>query len=264
MILWTIQIYPSWYSHLNEEKSNSDAQRIKKAFTTGDYKMSYHKYKDHDYRYEDDHDDDRYDDDHDDVIVVGGVTYTETSDDVYVSASGDTITETNHGYEHDDHDDVIVVGGVTHTETSDDVYVSASGDTITETNHGYERYDTDFIMEAVSASSVSHYDLENDVMRFTTYKDIQVTGSPVDMKDFNAIIDHLVGADTLSFKGQLAADMDGSGAVDIQDAVEVLLHIWSGTQTNEFALVGASDIQSGELVMIGDVDSSLEYIDIIA
>ena len=116
----------------------------------------------------------------------------------------------------------------------------------------------------MSASNVSQYDIEHDVMRFTTDKDIQMTGSSVDMHDFNAIIGHIVGTETLSAKGQIAADVDGNGAIDIQDAVQVLLQIWSGEEPNELALVGASDVNTAELIVIGDVDSSLEYMDIIA
>ena len=63
---------------------------------------------------------------------------------------------------------------------------------------------------------------------------------------------------------QVAADVDGNGTVDINDAAQILLMVWNGTQTNEFALVGASDITTAELVMIGDVNDSADYIDMIA
>jgi hypothetical protein len=221
-----------------------------------DYYESYQRYdrEDHD---EDDHDED----DNDDIMVVGGVTYTEASDDVYVSATGDTIVEADDRYDSHDNDDIMVVGGVTYTETSDDVYVSATGDTIVDAD---DRYDADFVTEALSSADTSNYDLEQDSIRFSTTKEVQVTGSAVDMDDFSAIISHIVGVDTLSTKGQVAADVDGNGSVDINDAVQVLLQIWSGTQANEFALVGASDISTAELVMIGDVNDSVEYLDFIA
>ena len=221
-----------------------------------DYYESYQRFdrEDHD---EDDHDED----DNDDIMVVGGVTYTETSDDVYVSATGDTIVEADDRYDSHDNDEIMVVGGVTYTETSDDVYVSATGDTIVEAD---DRYDADFVTEALSSADTSNYDLEHDSIRFSTTKEVQVTGSAVDMDDFNAIISHIVGVDTLSTKGQVAADVDGNGSVDINDAVQVLLQIWSGTQANEFVLVGASDISTAELVMIGDVNESVEYLDFIA
>ena len=157
-----------------------------------------HKHRnDHDESYErNDHDDDDDHDDHDD----------------------DESHEHEHRKDHDeshernDHDEVIVVGGQTYTETSDDIYVSASDDTITEDHNGHdESYDATFVTEVMSASNVSQYDIEHDVMRFTTDKDIQMTGSSVDMHDFNAIIGHIVGAETLSSKGQIAADVDGNG-----------------------------------------------------
>ena len=269
--------------------------------------------RDDDDRYERDDDDDRYerddDNDHehdyghvdaDDVVTVGGVTYTETSDDVYVSSTGATIIEADDDYGHVDADDVVTVGGVTYTETSDDVYVSSTGATIIEADDDYDhldaddvvtvdgvtytetsddvyvsstgatfieaedRYDTDFVVEALNASNATNYESSSDSIRFTTTKEVQVTGSAVDMEDFSAIISHIVGVNTLSAKGQVAADVDGNGTVDINDAVQVLLKIWNGTQTNEFALVGASDISTAELVMIGDVNDSASYIDMIA
>ena len=229
---------------------------------------------DDDDRYERDDDDDRYerddDNDHehdyghvdaDDVVTVGGVTYTETSDDVYVSSTGATIIEADDDYDHVDADDIVTVGGVTYTETSDDVYVSSTGATFIEAE---DRYDTDFVVEALNASNATNYESSSDSIRFTTTKEVQVTGSAVDMEDFSAIISHIVGVNTLSAKGQVAADVDGNGTVDINDAVQVLLKIWNGTQTNEFALVGASDISTAELVMIGDVNDSASYIDMIA
>ena len=228
-----------------------------KHYGSDNHDESYGRYdhEDHDESHEyDDHDDhDEYDDhdDHDD------------HDESYERNDHDE------SYERNDHDngsdEVIVVGGQTYTETSDDIYVSASGDTITEDHNGHdESYDATFVTEVMSASNVSQYDIEHDVMRFTTDKDIQMTGSSVDMHDFNAIIGHIVGAETLSAKGQIAADVDGNGAIDIQDAVQVLLQIWSGEEPNELALVGASDVNTAELIVIGDVDSSLEYMDIIA
>ena len=211
-----------------------------------------HKHRnDHDESYErNDHDDD---DDHDD-------------DESHEHEHRNDHDESHERNDHDNgSDEVIVVGGQTYTETSDDIYVSASGDTITEDHNGHdESYDATFVTEVMSASNVSQYDIEHDVMRFTTDKDIQMTGSSVDMHDFNAIIGHIVGAETLSSKGQIAADVDGNGAIDIQDAVQVLLQIWSGEEPNELALVGASDVNTAELIVIGDVDSSLEYMDIIA
>jgi hypothetical protein len=229
---------------------------------------------DDDDRYERDDDDDRYerddDNDHehdydhvdaDDIVTVGGVTYTETSDDVYVSSTGATIIEADDDYDHVDADDIVTVGGVTYTETSDDVYVSSTGATFIEAE---DRYDTDFVVEALNASNATNYESSSDSIRFTTTKEVQVTGSAVDMEDFSAIISHIVGVNTLSAKGQVAADVDGNGTVDINDAVQVLLKIWNGTQTNEFALVGASDISTAELVMIGDVNDSASYIDMIA
>ena len=218
--------------------------------------MSYYKYyfdNDRFHHDDDDHyDDDRYERDDDD----------DHEDDYYESYQRyDREDHDEDDHDEDDNDDIMVVGGVTYTEASDDVYVSATGDTIVDAD---DRYDADFVTEALSSADTSNYDLEQDSIRFSTTKEVQVTGSAVDMDDFSAIISHIVGVDTLSTKGQVAADVDGNGSVDINDAVQVLLQIWSGTQANEFALVGASDISTAELVMIGDVNDSVEYLDFIA
>ena len=207
-----------------------------------DYRTFYRSFDDD--RYERDDDDDRYERDDDDDRY-------ERDDD----------NDHEHDYDHVDADDIVTVGGVTYTETSDDVYVSSTGATFIEAE---DRYDTDFVVEALNASNATNYESSSDSIRFTTTKEVQVTGSAVDMEDFSAIISHIVGVNTLSAKGQVAADVDGNGTVDINDAVQVLLKIWNGTQTNEFALVGASDISTAELVMIGDVNDSASYIDMIA
>ena len=189
----------------------------------------YSKYlKNNDDRYDDhDDDDDRYDDhDNDDTILVGGVTYTETADDVYVSANGDTIVE----------------------------------EPVTQ----LKSYDDDMLLEAVSAISPTTFDPNTLVVRFETDKQLNTVGVGVDYDDFYSVVYHIVGTNTLTGNSAVAADVDGNGSIDILDAVGILQMISGSKDTNAFALVGADDVTTAEIVMIGDVNNSLQYVDLVA
>jgi hypothetical protein len=219
---------------------------------------------DHD-RYDDDDDADRHNDhDDDDTILAGGVTYTETADDVYVSANGDTIVEADHGSNDHDDDDTILAGGVTYTETADDVYVSANGDTIVEAPVAQpQSYDDDMLLEALSAISSSSLKQDTFVVRFETDKQLNTVGVGVDYEDFYSVIHHIVGITTLAGNSAIAADVDGNGNIDIQDAIGILQMMSGSRDSNSFALIGAHDITTAEIVMIGDVNNSLQYVDLV-
>ena len=86
--------------------------------------------------------------------VVNGVTYTETSDDVYVAADGSVIYETEESHELNES---YVVNGVTYTETSDDVYVAADGSVIYETEESHE------LNESYVVNGVTYTETSDDV-----------------------------------------------------------------------------------------------------
>ena len=194
-------------------------------------------------------DDDRYDghDDHD-----------RYDDDRY-----DDDDDADRHNDHDD-DDTILVGGVTYTETADDVYVSANGDTIVEAPVAQpQSYDDDMLLEALSAISSSSLNQDTFVVRFETDKQLNTVGVGVDYEDFYSVIHHIVGITTLAGNSAIAADVDGNGNIDIQDAIGILQMMSGSRDSNSFALIGAHDITTAEIVMIGDVNNSLQYVDLV-